>query len=280
VTEVKDLYYYPFKGLSGTFLETAIINETGVIHDRAFAFAFKDSIQPENVGTPPEEYPWTSKARLAVQNDWPGLAALKASVSHDEYLEITDSNLNTYRWNLKSKEDRAKAGEFISNYLKTIQPSPAAKHPIATDVTLVGLYENKTRFPDRVKEHVSILNLASLRDLEKSVGQSIDVRRFRGNIIIDDPKPWVESEWLGKRIAIGDVEIECTSFIGRCYNINVNPDSGIADLDLLQPLKELCNQKIGRNLSLFGILGRIVNTGTIRRGEVLWVPEPVNFKPL
>ncbi|WP_417483451.1 MOSC domain-containing protein [Maricaulis sp.] len=80
--------------------------------------------------------------------------------------------------------------------------------------------------------HISLINAASVRDLERRTGHAIDPVRFRGNLLIDGLEPWAEFDWLGQDILIGDVRLRGQSLIRRCVATSINPVTAKCDLDL------------------------------------------------
>ena len=86
-----------------------------------------------------------------------------------------------------------------------------------------------TDIPD---PYVSLINAASLRDLEARTGQAIDPIRFRGNLLIDGLEPWAEFDWVGRDVSIGGVRLRGQSRIRRCAATGVNPATARRDIDL------------------------------------------------
>ena len=70
---------------------------------------------------------------------------------------------------------------------------------------------------------ISILNLASVNDIERVTQKPIDSHRFRANVWLKGAKPWQEFDWFNKQITIGDLHPTVTESIGRRAVINVNP---------------------------------------------------------
>lgn len=99
-------------------------------------------------------------------------------------------------------------------------------------------------FSDVSSKVVSIMGLASLRDLENSVGSPVDHRRFRADLYFDDSPdggadggaPWRELSWPGKGITIGGARLKVTAGIDRCAATNVNPDTAERDLNIPKSL--------------------------------------------
>lgn len=80
--------------------------------------------------------------------------------------------------------------------------------------------------------HVSLINAASLRDLEARTGHAIDPVRFRGNLLVDGLEPWAEFDWLGHDVVIGNARLRGQSRIRRCIATSINPVTAKCDLDL------------------------------------------------
>ena len=84
---------------------------------------------------------------------------------------------------------------------------------------------------------VAVLNLASLRALSERLGQSLDPRRFRGNLWLDGLEPWAEFDLVGKRLRIGEAELEGIERITRCRATEANPETGQRDAATLAALE-------------------------------------------
>ncbi|WP_172330271.1 MOSC domain-containing protein [Mangrovicoccus sp. HB161399] len=113
---------------------------------------------------------------------------------------------------------------------------------------------------------VSVLNLASLRDLARVAGvPAIDMRRFRGNLWIDGAEPWEEWTWVGKRIAIGSAVLQVVERNTRCLATHANPETGIRDLDILPTLSSSWGHRD------FGVYAKVVAKGEISVGDAVAV---------
>ena len=56
--------------------------------------------------------------------------------------------------------------------------------------------------------------------------------RFRANLYVDTGRPWEEFEWVERDIRLGDVVFHVDRRNGRCGATNVNPASGVRDMDI------------------------------------------------
>jgi uncharacterized protein YcbX len=88
-------------------------------------------------------------------------------------------------------------------------------------------------FSDVAKKVVSIINLASLAELENATGAPVHPLRFRGNLTIEGWPAWREFDLLNQEISIGDtVRLKVVKRIVRCAATEVDPDTGIRDLPI------------------------------------------------
>jgi len=88
------------------------------------------------------------------------------------------------------------------------------------------------RFTDAPKGYVSIINLESVRDLERRVGRPVDPLRFRANLYVDGWPAWSELEAEGREVALGSARARVTGPIVRCAATMVNPDTAERDIDV------------------------------------------------
>jgi hypothetical protein len=118
------------------------------------------------------------------------------------------------------------------------------------------------RFTDSRRGYVSLINLASVRELENVVGAPVDPLRFRGNIHVEGLAPWAEFDLVGQVLtAASGVRLKVTKRIERCAATNVDPDTGIRDLEIPKSLM--------RSYGHFdcGIYAEVLSGGSVANGE-------------
>lgn len=108
---------------------------------------------------------------------------------------------------------------------------------------------------------VSVLNMASLRALGQKAGQTLDPRRFRGNLWLDGLAPWEEFDLVGKSLTVGTATLDIVEPIGRCRATEANPDTGRRDVPMLKVLED------GWGHTEFGVYAKVAAGGTIARGD-------------
>lgn len=88
------------------------------------------------------------------------------------------------------------------------------------------------RFMDHPQGFVSIINLASVRDLEARVERPIDPMRFRANVYVEGWPAWAELEMANRKIQLGETQVKGVKAIVRCTATSVDPATGEIDSDL------------------------------------------------
>ena len=123
------------------------------------------------------------------------------------------------------------------------------------------------RFMDHPKGDVSIVNLASIRDLEAKMGKPIDPLRFRGNVYVEGWPAWVENEWTDKELMVGFARARVFKPIVRCAATHVNPTTAERDMDVV---KALFDNYGHMNL---GIYVHVTDQGRITVGDACTAPS-------
>src|SRR5262249_37452292 len=91
-------------------------------------------------------------------------------------------------------------------------------------------------FSDVARKVVSLINLASLRDLADHTGAPVHPLRFRGNLYVEGMPAWSETDWVGREITAGSMRLKAVESIGRCAATNVNPETALRDLTIPETL--------------------------------------------
>ena len=114
------------------------------------------------------------------------------------------------------------------------------------------------------RAHVNMLVTfeASRRRLEEELGFPLDIRRFRTNIHVDvgDAEPFAESGWEGRRLRIGDAELEIDHACDRCAITIHDPETLASEPDVLRVIND-------RHDTFFGVRVNALGGGTIRTGD-------------
>ena len=92
------------------------------------------------------------------------------------------------------------------------------------------------RFMDSRSGYVSIVNLASVRDLEARLARPLDPLRFRANLYVEGWPAWAENDWTGRTLTLGEARAEVLKPIVRCAATHVDPVTAERDIDVVKAL--------------------------------------------
>ena len=118
------------------------------------------------------------------------------------------------------------------------------------------------RFTDHPEGFVSVINLESVRDLERKTGWRIDPLRFRANLYVDGWAAWAENEAVDTSIAIGSARATVFKSITRCPATEVDPTTAERDLPIPQALREHYGH------IYCGVYVRVTEGGRVAEGDV------------
>jgi uncharacterized protein len=88
----------------------------------------------------------------------------------------------------------------------------------------------------------------------------VDGRRLRPNIFIEGVDGMAEAEWVGRRLRLGEAEIEVVDRCERCVMTTIDPDSLEIDPNVLRRINEEFDK-------LMGVLCEVVTPGEVRVGH-------------
>src|SRR5216684_5475109 len=107
---------------------------------------------------------------------------------------------------------------------------------------------------------ILVVNLATVAAFGDEAGMDVDHRRFRANLYVTGLAPEEELAWIGRRVAIGEAELEVVSRCERCVVITKDPDTRVATPELLRVLtqtQETC----------MGVYCRVTRPGRVAAGD-------------
>jgi hypothetical protein len=231
VGHVREIVRYPIKSMAGVPTPSAFIGWHGLQGDRRFAFRRLDD---------KSGFPWLTASRL------PELL-LYAPLGLDENAEDpTPSHVRTPE------------GVTLALGSAELQQSVAEKFGSAVELMKLkhGIFDEAS---------LSVINLATISAIAREVGDDLDTRRFRANVLIesDASEPFLEDGWIGGRLVFGDNEgpmLSMTLRDARCVMINLDPDTAEQDPRVMKTVVRLNNNNAGA-------YGMVARTGQISVGQ-------------
>jgi uncharacterized protein YcbX len=107
---------------------------------------------------------------------------------------------------------------------------------------------------------VLLVNLATVAAFGVQAGMEVDQRRFRANLYVGGLAPEEELAWVGRRVQVGEVELDVVSRCERCVVVTRDPDTTLTTPELLRLLtdtRETC----------MGVYCRVARPGRVASGD-------------
>lgn len=220
---IQSIYRYPVKGLSPErMMQVSLAPGETLPADRAYA------IENGPSGFDPAAPQYFPKQRFLMLMRNERLAALDTRYDVEGHtLTIRLNGTEAARGDLRTPEGRAAIEDFFARY--------SADELRGTPKILQGAGHSFSDVPAKV---VSIINLASVAAVENAVGAPVDPLRFRGNLHVAGWPAWREFDLLGQTLAIGEARLKVVKRIVRCAATNVEPRTGIRDLEIPKTLMQ------------------------------------------
>lgn len=279
------LWRYPAKSMLGEQLEEAALGERGLLGDRGWA------VRDERRGGIRGAKKIAPLMHLAARYLVP-----PSDADPTPHIEITLPDGTTVRSDAPDANDRVSAALHHPITLWPLQPPADLDHyrrgaPDSDDLLtelrdIFGRLEEEPLpdlgvFPPEIVEFESppgtyvdafpllVLSTGSLRTLQRRLPDSaIDLRRFRPNLLLDlgdDPEdPWPELALVGRRLRIGDAEIEMVVPCPRCVMVTRPVQELPEDRSVLRTIVRDADQNLG-------VYATVTRPGTVAPGMAVTV---------
>lgn len=221
---VVSLHRYPVKGLSAEPLQKALIRP-----GRCLAFDRVYAVENGGREFDPDNPRHMQKIKFLMLMRNERLATLETRFDEATHtLTITRAGRQVAAGRLDTPIGRQLIEQFLAAFLPDeIRGTPKV-------VTAEG-----HNFTDVDAKWLSVINLASVRDLARVMQTDIHPLRFRANIYVDGIEPWQEFTWVDRDIALdGAPALRGMSRIRRCAAVNVDPLTGVRDLAIPRVLTD------------------------------------------
>ncbi len=248
---VAALYRYPVKGLSPEAMPRVALEIGATVpFDRAYA------VENGPGRFDPEAPRYLPKIHFLMLMRDERLATLRTTFDDaTETLTIHRDGRQVARGALGTTIGRQLIEQFLAAYMKdSLRGAP--KIVVAPGHS----------FSDVAAKCLHIVNMASVRDLERITGKPIDPLRFRPNLIVEGVQAWEEFKWLGKSLTAGEVDLKVFHRTKRCDATNVDPATGARDMAIPSVLQRTFGH------SDFGVYAKVAAAGSMVVGDPLSLP--------
>ncbi len=246
---LKLLYRYPVKGLSAQALHRSVlsIGET-LPGDRRYA------IENGPSGFDPAAPAYYPKQRFLMLMRNERLAALRVEYDETGHAVAISADSQTVYGDLRNPRDRATIEGFFTRYC-----ADELRGPVKL------LFGDGHSFSDVASKVVSIINLASVADIERVAGHPVHPLRFRGNFYVTGWPAWHEFDLLGREVMIGRARLKVVKRIKRCAATDVDPQKGIRDLAIPRTLMTAFGH------ADCGVYAQVIGEGMVETGNTITV---------
>ena len=256
-----EIYIYPIKSSKGVQLPQALVEEKGLKDDRRYMV-----VDLEGRFITGRTHPQLTQVNIEFSKK-----GLFVSAPNQPSFYIQPDQFSTERLNVEIWDDSVQAQHCNKEYDQWFSTF------LGESCQLVYFSETTTRCVKRKETQVSfadgypllLINQASVDQLNSHLDIAVNALHFRPNVLIKGDLPFIEDSWA--RIKIGEVEFEVSKPCSRCSFTNVDPKTGIADLE--QPLKTLAQFRYHEGDIDFGQNLIPLNDGVIRSGDEIKVLE-------
>ncbi len=240
IGEVEALFRYPVKSMAGEPLDAATLGWHGIEGDRRLA--------------------------LRRMGDHSGMPWLTASRLPELLLYVPVRR-------------RDSPPDDIATHVRTPdgRELPAFSEELAADAERrYGSPVQMIHFRNGIfdETNLSVIATETMREIGRLAGFSLDVRRFRPNVVVRlrQEVPFQEDEWVGGTLSFGEGNdapaIAVTMRDIRCSMVNLDPDSA-------RPAPEVMKAVVREHQNTAGVYGTVTRIGRLEVGQPIFLdPAP------
>lgn len=233
---VEAIYRYPVKSMRGHQLDAAEMNWHGLHGDRRFALRRIDDRSA---------FPWLQASKLP---------ELVLFTPHGGDVE-TPADAPTLV--------RTPDGEDLPIFGEALAAEIGRRHGAPVEMMQLkhGVFDDAS---------ISVIASETMREIGRLAGRSLDVRRFRPNVVVDllRPAPFQEDEWVGGVLTFGERDDAPAVTVMmrdlRCSMVNLDPDSAHSSPDVMKAV-------VRANQNNAGIYGTVTRVGRLAVGQALFL---------
>ena len=259
VGTIATLWRYPVKSMMGEELNATQVLERGVLGDRAYALI--DAATGKTISA-------KSTRR------WGKMFDCRAAMQTPSQVKMTLPDGTIVLSDAADVEQILSSAFGREVKLETIAPSEPSIEMYTPDIDGLPDQDQITdaairpgTFFDAATIH--LLTTATMNQLQSIAPTSrFETRRFRPNVVIQPvagTAGFVENDWVGKTIAIGDeVKLKIDMPCPRCVMTTMGQGELPNDLDILRTAVKHNNGNIG-------VYASVIQGGTVRRGDGVYL---------
>jgi uncharacterized protein len=252
IGQVEAIFRYPVKSMGGERLEEANLGWYGIDGDRCLAFRRIDNRSG---------MPWLTASKL------PDLVLFAPQRREGDAREDGDQGDLPTHVRTPDGEEMPVFGEELAAEVGRRYGAPVQMMQLRH-----GIFDEAS---------ISVIASDTVREIARLAGRSLDIRRFRPNIVVRSlrPVPFQEDEWLGGVLSFGKKDdddddapaIAVTMRDVRCSMVNLDPDTAT-------PTPEVLKAVVRVHQNTAGIYGAVTRIGRLAVGQAIFLGEATEKK--
>ena len=239
IGQVEAIFRYPVKSMRGEQLQAAALGWHGLDGDRRLAFRRMD----DRSG-----FPWLTASKL------PDLVRFAPLRPQDATQEDLPTHVRT-----PDGEEMPVFGENLAAEVGRRYGAPVQMMQLEH-----GSFDEAS---------ISVIASDTVREIGRLAGRSLDIRRFRPNVVVrlSRPVPFQEDEWVGGVLSFGEEDdapaVTVTMRDLRCSMLNLDPDSASAAPEVLKAV-------VRAHQNTAGIYATVTRIGRLQVGQPILLHAP------
>jgi uncharacterized protein YcbX len=243
IGQVEAIFRYPVKSMRGEPLVAANLGWHGLNGDRRLAFR-----RIENHS----DFPWLTATKL------PDLVLFTPQRREgDARDDGAQGNLPTHI--------RTPDGEELPVFGEDLAAEVGRRYGAPVEMMQLkhGIFDDAS---------LSVIASDTVREIGRLAGRSLDIRRFRPNVVVRllRPVPFQEDEWVGGVLSFGKSDDDNAAAIAvtmrdvRCAMVNLDPDTA-------SPAPEVMKAVVRDHQNTAGIYGTVTRIGRLAVGQTIFL---------
>lgn len=222
VGRVVGLWRYPVKSMGAEVLSEARVTWDGLSGDRRWAFVRNNMVR--------SGFPWLTLRQCH------NMSHYSPSFTDRSKPDTSRTVVRTPSGDVFDVTDPALGSELCPGGARVIRQSR-------------GIFDT---FP------LSLTTTQTVAQLGEIVGEQLDVKRFRPNILVEaaDDSPFPEDAWVGRVLRFGGVRMRVDKRDRRCIVINIDPVTGERNPSILRAV-------VDERQGCLGVYGTTVEPGSV-----------------
>lgn len=262
---VREVRRYPVKSLLGELVDEARLTERGLSGDRAFAFIDRATGKVASAKAPKR---WSALLTASAHHE---AGAVRVLLPDGRAFAIDDPALPVAMEQWLGRSLRVVESPPVDSAIERLTPDGEDAAGTTIEIPVAGAAPPGTLFDYAPLHLVTTASLRALEALHPAQRRS-EATRFRPNLVLEleDAEGFVESQWDGRTLRVGEAELQVICATPRCAVPTLAHGPEVpSDPDLIRTLRRHNRVPVPGFgvLSCLGAYASVVEPGRVRVGD-------------